>query len=893
VHHEESRHRTPSDPRRPETRRRLPREAASAPAPPPPRCGIRAAFDADACRVHGTATWTFANTTDAPLDHLLVSLYANRLLRPNKALNDVTYPWSYPRAFNPGYLELDRISFPGNVHRPESPAFVARPRRPDKTLMRIGIRPPLPRGESLTVRMPFTTLVPKKYGTFGRYLGDVLLNGGWYPALPVLDPGAGWRPEAAPPHAEFDVLIEKPEELQAVINGALTTEGGAAVYRGEGRYLTLSLAGTFHRYEKTSGDAEVVYFRLSESSASGRKVCEEAGRVLDFYRQTYGAPGRKRIVFLEGHFRTQLSAHGEGMGLLSDHLLHVLPYPIDLRKYHMREVAFETLYLLEVEGARARESAMDWNCVAEGLAWAALREYLAWRDKNFDEITDVLSTFSFIPVIDQTLVAPRFPFADVFFDTFFKREPLREGILRYNNPIPFGRMVIEKAKDTVGAKAWSRALAAVREEGATLKAALEKASGEDLDWFARQWREGYPRRNLEVGEIEEEELEEGRWRISTEILRHGGEDFIEPVEVGVKTGEGDKFLGTVRIDSARTVDRYVYPAAWDQIVLDPRGRVWETNRTDNRRPRKPKILVTAFNPRLEWRLETPVSESTLRLDLYGGFAGILQGDYANQVHLNYFYNQRGVGATLGYFRAFNMKLDRTDFRQGVGAFVNLERLAKEFALAEDVEAEEKDRLLLTSTRIFYVVDTRLDRKNPHHGAYGRVSLELAERILGTDFSYQRLFWDLRWLYSPVREHILAFNVRGGLSWGRLPAQRRYSAGGFYGVRGIPENEALGSQGLVFRWEYRHLWLHDLNLNFFWFGWIRRVQGALFLETGIVADEQAGLFRIQDFRSGWGYGIRIEFDSFGVRPFLVGVDIGWRLDEVGDEPIFYLTVAQSF
>ena len=109
----------------------------------------------------------------------------------------------------------------------------------------------------------------------------------------------------------------------------------------------------------------------------------------------------------------------------------------------------------------------------------------------------------------------------------------------------------------------------------------------------------------------------------------------------------------------------------------------------------------------------------------------------------------------------------------------------------------------------------------------------------------------------------------------------------------PEREALGTQSLIFRWEYRHMVWHDLNLNFFWFGWIRKVQGVLFMETGIVDDQPENLFRPAGFRSGTGYGVRIEFDSFGVRPVLVGIDVGWRLDEIGDPPIFYLTVSQSF
>jgi outer membrane protein insertion porin family len=202
-------------------------------------------------------------------------------------------------------------------------------------------------------------------------------------------------------------------------------------------------------------------------------------------------------------------------------------------------------------------------------------------------------------------------------------------------------------------------------------------------------------------------------------------------------------------------------------------------------------------------------------------------------------------------------------------------------------------MTVTSLVFAYQLDTRFDQTNPHSGVRANLGFELAEKLLGTDFRFRRLLADVRWLTAPLRENVLAFQVRAGFSWGRVPAQRKYSAGGYYGVRGVPESEALGLQTLVLRAEYRHLLLHDLDLNFFWFGWVRRVQGALFLETGIAADRARDLFRANDFVSGAGYGLRVEFSAFGVRSFLVGVDAGWRFDDVGAEPVLYLTASQSF
>lgn len=857
-----------------------------------PNCVIHAAFDPDEAQLSGTAVWVFRNPCPRPLERIYLDLYPNRLIQPNPALNDVNYGWSYPRTFQPGSMVIERVTVTSKGIRPLLSDFQDIGGRPEKTLLRIDIAPPLPPGQTLRLEAEFTTTVPRKYGTFGHYLGGFTLNGGWYPNLPLLTPD-GWVFDAPPAEARFDVKLDRPASWKAVCNGTFFDAGVALAREGAFRFVSLSLSEEMHRYAGETAGASVTYYRFEESGGSGRRVCDTACQVFQFLHDMDVDVAGRRVVLVEGHFRTVLTAHGEGCSLVSDRILRVLPYPIDLRKYHLREIAAEVLYQVLVDHCRRVEHPKDWNWVAEGLAWSWLRDFLQWRDTGFAEVTDIMSTFSFIPVIDQTLVAPRFPFNDVFFDTFFKAEPQREGVLRWNNATPFGRLVIEKLKDAATPAAVRKAREDQRLKGKALIALVEKASGEDLSWFAPQWRKGYPLMNYRVGEIDTEDLGEGRVRISTEIFRRGGRGFKEIVELGVRCADGRKYIGELTVERERTLDTFIYPDGWDKVIIDPRVRVHETNKTDNHRPRKPKLLVTAFNPRLEYETAATLRDSKLNLELYGGFAGIFEGDYANQILLNYFYTKRGFGADLGYWRGFDAKLDRTDFRQGVGGFFYLEQLQKSFAIADYHGDDDTEDLTVASFLLSYTLDTRIDFSNPHKGVRVRLALEVAEKVFGTDFKFRRFLWDLRWITAPQREHVLAFHAHGGLSWGDVPAQRRFSAGGYYGVRGIPENQALGSQSIILRWEYRHMLWHDLNLNFFFFGWVRKVQGVLFLETGATASRAVDLARADAFRSGLGYGVRIEFDSFGVRPFLIGVDMGYRLDQSGPQPVFYMTATQSF
>jgi ethanolamine permease len=51
------------------------------------------------------------NACARPLEEVLIQVYPNRLLRPNPALNDVNYSWSYPVTFDPGWMDVARIVY--------------------------------------------------------------------------------------------------------------------------------------------------------------------------------------------------------------------------------------------------------------------------------------------------------------------------------------------------------------------------------------------------------------------------------------------------------------------------------------------------------------------------------------------------------------------------------------------------------------------------------------------------------------------------------------------------------------------------------------------------------------------------------------------------------------
>ncbi|MHC4599601.1 MAG: gluzincin family metallopeptidase, partial [Planctomycetota bacterium] len=258
---------------------------SSEPEAAPITCTLRARFNPGEHRIAGVAEFRIVNTTKKPLDEIPIHVYANRLLHPNKALNDVNYSWSYPRTFEPGYMEIPRLWVLGEGTKGVSPRFSQAKDRPAKTLMRVDLDPPLPRGKTATLRMEFETIIPRKYGTFGYYDGATLLNGGWYPHPAVLDSEHGWLIKAPPAPIRFDVEVDRPEGWEAILNGVHFPPKAPVRRQGTACFLTLALAKTFHRYTADASGTEIVYFRLGESSGSGRRVCREAARVVDYARK--------------------------------------------------------------------------------------------------------------------------------------------------------------------------------------------------------------------------------------------------------------------------------------------------------------------------------------------------------------------------------------------------------------------------------------------------------------------------------------------------------------------------------------------------------------------------------------------------------------------------------
>lgn len=188
---------------------------------------IDATFKENPAMIVATETITYYNNTAEPLRMLYLRLFPNA----------DPYQWDIGpggeggsgAALTPaGRLEIARTTVDDKPVAGD---------RPDKTTLRLPLGRPLNPGDSVMIRMGFTTVIPRTAG-LGRLssIGDVVELGYWYPLLAVNDKN-GWHLDPLLPIgdsvftevADFDVSLHLPEGWTGVTTGMREPPAGTVL----------------------------------------------------------------------------------------------------------------------------------------------------------------------------------------------------------------------------------------------------------------------------------------------------------------------------------------------------------------------------------------------------------------------------------------------------------------------------------------------------------------------------------------------------------------------------------------------------------------------------------------------------------------------------------------
>ncbi len=241
-----------------------------------PRYQMQLELDDAASTLTGSMTVTFPNETGSALDFVPFRLYPNA---------------SY---YEEGQTSIGRVSVDG---------IDVAPRFDDSgTVLFVDLSHPLPPGESRTVALDFSTVIPSNAsGSFGILNHDIdagrFVLADWYPVVAGWD-SSGWRLE--PPNEQgdptfsttslYDVELTAPAGYEVFSTGDAAWLDGRTVRIESGpvREFALVLARGLDTRSALAGDT-MVHIHVDPAHVEiGQHLLEVAVAALEFYNGTFG-----------------------------------------------------------------------------------------------------------------------------------------------------------------------------------------------------------------------------------------------------------------------------------------------------------------------------------------------------------------------------------------------------------------------------------------------------------------------------------------------------------------------------------------------------------------------------------------------------------------------------
>ncbi|MCF8032125.1 MAG: BamA/TamA family outer membrane protein [Desulfarculaceae bacterium] len=206
---------------------------------------------------------------------------------------------------------------------------------------------------------------------------------------------------------------------------------------------------------------------------------------------------------------------------------------------------------------------------------------------------------------------------------------------------------------------------------------------------------------------------------------------------------------------------------------------------------------------------------------------------------------------------------------------------------------ENQTFFISSVPLGIIYDSRDSLLDATKGTYGRLEVETAMTLLGSDLGFIRAEADLRHVLPlPWERWYLAMRAAGGMAWAlpgteTVPIIRRFFPGGSDSVRGYPYQRLgpLDSQGRPLGGESMALGSVEVRFPVY-----KELGGVVFMDVGNAWERVEDSFG--SLRYTTGVGLRYNTPVGPLR-----VDIGYQLNPPANEPFdryeAYLSVGQAF
>jgi hypothetical protein len=848
--------------------------------------------------LRGVVKLRIENSSSMSLKTTDLWLFPERLTVRPKGLTEVEEEWMFPGRFSAGGLKLL------SVHD-------ARGRKleityPSPTLARVTLKESHTPETIVNLVVHFETKVPHRYGPFGQVGGQMTLDGGFFPRPPPMGTD-GYRPDAPPGLIRYALRLRgSGQDMHALTLGTLKKVGPEATWSFRETHaverVCLILLKSFYVTRLNESGVDILFLHRDERSrdtsegsipdlmaidTQGQTVAT-VGMVLPYLREKAGIVLPDRLVLVEAPLRRDLAIEAPGMILISDRAFDLPGMERFLRLHR-------TALLRAVVGSVLRPSMRksqpnEWRDRAVDLG--ALELVARWEAHRYGSSYDLsraLSAGSFVAQVDEVLYAPQIPLQHVFFRPVDDTDRYRDRFSLFSHSFPNGHRLHVKLQD----RSTSGEVGALVDDmllGKSLKESYLERFSDPSGRLLKQWNQGYPKLNYRLMSSRQGVDNKGHF-VDVVFQQEGDTSIVEPVRVGVWDEDGQPAYG--RWDGEGQVGkvRIRTKAATKRVQLDPNHRLLEFA-VDN--AMKPRSDNQDYDP---WKflirgLTLGFASAGQHLNI--GLVTSVKPTFSTRhtVFIEPYDSGFGTGLLTSYFYHFG-QLVRPNLRRYHLGFYGTGEWQRESSLWKSG--------FRGSAGVGVGGSTYLSRVNPTSGSRWSVGASLQGALRHSESTLAfRLSGSLAHVLSLDEGHVLAFRLHLASALGDTTESNRWRLGGAGRVRSFGLLSATGDHRVLSSVEWRHRWGRGLNINIAQLAWVKSIQGVLFVDAALLANEVDALVRPSSLFVGAGYGLRIIYHVLGVYPTVFGIDFsvplftGRELTSKAELPFSVLaTAGQTF
>ncbi|MGC8963441.1 MAG: M1 family aminopeptidase [Candidatus Bipolaricaulaceae bacterium] len=562
---------------------------------------IAVEFDPKAHEIYGSE-WI---KLSEPQDEAWFALLANLGREKNPYVSPLVLDSTYVSGFDPAWTKIEGVVWEPSGQALEYELLPAPATMQTYSLKDVLLRVSLPR-EAGTLRVSFRTRFPHVWLEPGR-LGDIYTwRFGWHPILLPARPGEDF-PLVLPFH-QYEVELALPAGWQAFLPGEMERDGNVFRTRFPGPVNSVALFfGPAENFRTFSLEVEGRVFEgvaLPGDEGGLRALLTWAPEILSWYEERFGPYPHERIILAEHPTDQGVAMTAEGIVFLPRWFFarENLTASGTLTRLGIYILAHELAHLWWGIGVGVDFDAENW--LSEGLAQFLS---LSWYEEKFGDEGGNLFVFDKKGIgeelVDYALGfvnlrehLTELPYLQLFFQGFDEAvvKPTRE--VRYDQVSSArlydkGYLVLRALAHLLGEERFQGALRRIAGEyrGKRLSVQdfellLSQESGQDLSQFFADWVFGEAWADYGISGARQEPEKEG---YKTELyLTYRGTGIL-PVPIELRGPEGKKkgILWTPTGSSAETI-QVLLDFPLEEVVLDPKHHVLDTDRLNNRWPRR-------------------------------------------------------------------------------------------------------------------------------------------------------------------------------------------------------------------------------------------------------------------------------------------------------------------